>query len=223
MKILLNEVATELNKTPKEILEIAKTLNISSIDSFTPDEALKITNFIHSPQNNKTIKKTRATGLRVVKKRKELKENPIDTKNFKHFIECEISPDICPILWEELTPTDNKNKRYCKYCKREILKVDDKETLEKYQNTTQCLAISEKLLEEMNLTTNENLEKRLLFSKLFLVFKHNHPKYWNKIKFLDKEEQIIKMIEFIETNNKTELYQKNNVDLEEIQKILATK
>ena len=75
----------------------------------------------------------------------------------------------------------------------------------------------------MNLTTNENLEKRLLFSKLFLVFKHNHPKYWNKIKFLDKKEQIIKMIEFIETNNKTELYQKNNVDLEEIKKNFSYK
>ena len=115
MKTSLNEIANEVNKTSKEILEIAKKLNISSIDSFTLDEALKIANFINSPKNNKPIKKTRTTGLRVIKKKEELKKNPIDTKNFKHFIDCEVYPDIWPILWEELTSTDDENKRYCKY------------------------------------------------------------------------------------------------------------
>ena len=114
------------------------------------------------------------------------------------------------MLWEELTPADDKNKRYCKICKNFVFKVDDEKTLKKLNNTDKCLAISNKLLEELyGKNPNKNsLFEKLYIIKLFLIFKTNDPTYWNKISNLSKKKQI---------NKKIKLYESYGIDITFIQ------
>jgi len=138
-------------------------------------------------------------GFKIIPKYKQLDQIP-NTENFKHFINCEISPDICPMIWEELEKVEEKDeKRYCKFCKNYVYKVDDKQTLQKYLNTNKCLAISENLINKLygkwDEKVIENYKKRLLISKLFLLFKAKYKEYWNEFKKKNYDyEQILKEI-----------------------------
>jgi len=90
-----------------------------------------------------------ATGISIISQYKKLNQIP-DIKDFKHFINCEISPDICPMIWEELEKVEEKDeKRYCKFCNNYVYRVDDEEMLQKYMNTDKCLAININLLENL--------------------------------------------------------------------------
>ena len=88
MKIKIKEVATELGKSSKEILEACKELGIvakSANSSITPEDAMKISEFIKNPvkkEEKKEVKKEekketkpstpsiRKRGIRIVRKAK---------------------------------------------------------------------------------------------------------------------------------------------------------
>jgi hypothetical protein len=168
------------------------------------------------------------TGIRVVKRYQEL-DKISDIKDFKHFINCEISPDICPMVWDELEKIEDEDKkRYCKFCKNYVYKIDNEETLKKYSNTDKCLAINEDLLEKISGKWDkkviENYKKRLLISKLFLLFKAKYPKLWQefKEKNLDYEkilEVIFKMI--LDEKIDIKFFIDNNLDLIKIVNLIA--
>ena len=42
--------------------------------------------------------------------------------NFKAFINCNISPSICPMLWDELKDVD-EGVKYCIYCEKSVYEV----------------------------------------------------------------------------------------------------
>ena len=93
---------------------------------------------------------------------------------FTHFIDCEISPAICPMQWEDLEQDFTSiDKRYCEYCDKYVYKVDNEFMMKKMQDENKCMAISSTLLERLNGKIDDdaylNLEYRLSISTLFLV------------------------------------------------------
>jgi hypothetical protein len=170
----------------------------------------------------------RSVGIRIVKKYKELDKIP-DIKNFTHFINCEISPDICPLYWEELEKVDDEDsKRYCKVCRNYVYRIDDEKSLEYASKTNECLAISVDLLEKLNGKWDkkiiENYEKRLLVSKLFLFFKTKYYDLWKNFKkehlnYNEILEKIFKIILKEEIDFK--FFIENNVDLIEIMDLIS--
>jgi hypothetical protein len=169
-----------------------------------------------------------STGVRVVKKYQELDKIP-DIKNFKHFINCEISPDICPLSWDELERVDeNDTKRYCKFCKNYVYRIDDEMSLKAASKTNECIAISVDLLEKINGRWDkkiiENYKKRLLISKLFLLFKVKYPKIWRefKEKNLDYEKILKEIFEMIlDEKVDVKFFIDNNLDLVEVVNLIA--
>jgi translation initiation factor IF-2 len=71
MKIKIKEVATELGKSSKEIIEVCKELGIENVkaatSSITPEQAMKVAEFIQNPK--KETKKEKP-------KKEEIKEEP---------------------------------------------------------------------------------------------------------------------------------------------------
>ena len=61
MKIKIKEVATELGKSSKEIIEICKEIGISNVkaatSSITPQDAMKISEYINNPKPKEEPKK----------------------------------------------------------------------------------------------------------------------------------------------------------------------
>jgi len=167
-------------------------------------------------------------GVKVIPQYNQLDQLP-DTDNFKHFINCEISPDICPMVWEELEKVEEKDeKRYCKFCKNYVYKVDDEQTLQKYLNSNKCLAINEGLIEKLygkwDKKILEKYEKRLLISKLFLLFKSKYKDYWKEFKKKNYDyEQILKEIFKLILDDKLDLnyFIDNNLDLLEVTDFIA--
>lgn len=140
--------------------------------------------------------------------------------NFTEFINCEISPSICPLLWEELDSIENSNNRFCKFCNKTIYLVKDINSFHNLKSEKRCISISPSLLDELKEDESKNyddLEHRLLFSKLFLIYKYLNPyseiisKYEaNNIKF----RRIILEISFTNNLEKTIIeYQNNGLDL----------
>ncbi len=180
-------------------------------------------------KNKKDFKELikRPTGIQIIKKYNELDEIP-NIENFKHFINCEISPDICPMTWEELEKVEEKDeKRFCKFCKNFIYRVDDEETLKKFQNKGKCLAINEKILEKLygkwDEEIIENFQKRILISKLFLLFKTKYTKQWQNFKAKNFDyEQILKEIIKMILNNEIDFkyFIENDLDLFEVLDII---
>jgi len=164
-----------------------------------------------------------ATGISIIPQYKKLNQIP-DIKDFKHFINCEISPDICPMMWEELEKVEGKDeKRYCKFCNNYVYRVDNEEILQKYTNTNKCLAINIDLLENLygkwDKEVIEKYEKRLLISRLFLLFKSKYKNYWKQFKEKNYDyEQILKEIFKLILNEKLDLkyFIDNNLDVIEV-------
>ena len=80
MKIKIKDVAAELGKNPKEILEICKELGITAKvanSSITPQDAMKIDNYIKNPTQKEEIKKEEPK--EEVKKEEPKEENKIKT------------------------------------------------------------------------------------------------------------------------------------------------
>ena len=120
-KVTIKDISIELEKSVDEILKAGRELGFKVVDEtskVTPEKAMMIAETFRKKEpkpvkkeKNKSLKKrTRSVGVLVIRRKTELKKNPLDSKNFKHFIDCEVYPDICPILWEELAPTDDENK-----------------------------------------------------------------------------------------------------------------
>jgi translation initiation factor IF-2 len=81
MKIKIKEVATELGKNAKEIIEICKELGIKNVkastSSITPEEAMKVAEYIQNPKPvQKEEKKEEPKKEKEVKKSEEKKEEP---------------------------------------------------------------------------------------------------------------------------------------------------
>jgi len=109
-----------------------------------------------------------------------INHNVADINDFTHFIECDISPTICPMQWEDLEiDFEDKDKRFCEYCGKFVYKADNEFMVDKLISENKCMAVSNQLIEKINGKIDEqrlkNLEDRLRVSKLFLVFKKYEP------------------------------------------------
>jgi hypothetical protein len=79
MEIKIKEVAIELGKSPKEIIDACKDLGIKNVkaatSSVTPQDAMKIAEYINNPKPQKEIKVKKTQT-----KTKEVKEEQKETK-----------------------------------------------------------------------------------------------------------------------------------------------
>lgn len=130
-----------------------------------------------------------------------------DITDFSHFIECEVLPTVCPMLWESLVVDfENSDKRYCEYCNKFVYKADNEYMFKLLQEEKKCMAISHTLLEKMNGKIDQNsynnLQDRLKISKLFLVLKKYEPVFFDdlKSKNLNYEEQLKEIFLYITDN-----------------------
>ena len=154
--------------------------------------------------------------------------NAADITDFTHFMECDISPDICPMIWEELEiDFNNKDRRYCNICDKHVYKANNKFMINKLLHEKQCFSIPISLLEEINGTIDEerykNLEDRLIISKLFLFYKKYYEWEWDVLesKGLNYESQLKYMLrDIISDDYKIKDLLNKNVDLEYIIKLV---
>lgn len=152
-----------------------------------------------------------------------------DITDFPHFIECEVAPNICPMLWEILEiDFSDKNKRYCNICEKYVYKANSLSVLEKLKSEDKCIAISNYILEKINGKTddrnNENLESRLAISKLFMIDKKyysNIPQFAPDTNY-SYEEQLKKFLLYVVTDQKLmDDYLSKDVDLKYIFRIVC--
>jgi len=119
-----------------------------------------------------------------------------------HFMECDVSPAICPMRFEDLqVDITSPDRRHCKYCDKFVYKADNEYMVNKLQDEGKCMAISNTLLERMNGKMDErryiNLQNRLAVSKLFLVYKrYNRYDYERFIDNKLTDEEILKAIAY---------------------------
>ena len=150
-----------------------------------------------------------------------------EISNFSHFMECEIAPNICPLLWESLeVDFENKDRRYCFICEKHVYKVDNQYMLERLKSEDKCMAVSNNLLENINgkieQNTYENLQKRLAISKLFLYEKKYNQDEFHKMKVenLSYEEQLKKILLNMMVHGDFEEYVEFGIDFETIFEIV---
>jgi len=122
-------------------------------------------------------------------------------KEFSHFIECETSPLICPMIWEDLEiDFKDNNRRHCEYCDKFVYKADNEFMIKSLKEDKKCMAISNVLLEKINGKIDEekhnNLQYRIAISKLFLVYKKYKQKNFEELYELNlsQEEQLKEVI-----------------------------
>jgi len=140
--------------------------------------------------------------------------------DFEHFIECEISPFICPMKWEDLEIDFNdKNKRFCTYCNKYVYKADNITMLNNLKNENKCVALSKYTLEKLNSKVDENyyinLENRLKISMLFMIFKKLESILWQTLKKenLSFYELFKQILIYIKNNDIADIYIEKNVDM----------
>ncbi len=143
--------------------------------------------------------------------------------DFTHFIDCEVSPTICPMQWEDLEiDFSSQDKRHCEYCDKFVYKVDNEFMIQKMQDENKCIAITNHLLERINDDKYTNLQDRLLISKLFLVYKSYRKEEFQE--FIDNDASqefilkaiILDILNSYDMKQTIEYYNKNGVDLEKI-------
>ena len=123
--------------------------------------------------------------------------NVPDINQFDHFIECEISPLLCPMRWEDLeVDFKDKDKRFCEICQQYVYQVDNAYMLKQLKEENKCIAISEDLVQKLSLDMEQNLSKRLVISKLFLIIKRYKPNHFEYLKEndLSYEEMLKKTV-----------------------------
>ena len=150
-----------------------------------------------------------------------------DITNFSHFVECEIAPDICPMMWETMeVDFEDKERRHCDYCDKYVYKVDNEYMLEKFTSQNECIAISNNLLEQihdkMDEKRHDNLQLRLIISKLFMHFKKNMPFEFNEMKnrSLSHEKILEEILLFSLETSVIKSYIKSEVEIEKIYEIV---
>ena len=220
--ITISKAAEFLEITNEEVIKIADKLGIEiwnnkiELGDFYDIRKAKIDN--NYQRKRPPIERT--IGYIRVEKYKELDKIPT-LKNFKHFINCEVSPELCPMTWEELEKFDEEDKkRFCKFCENYVYKVDNEDDLNKYKNSNKCLAINENLLETLEVKWDEedkeNFKKRLKISKLFLLFKSYYKDDWKHFKDKNYDYyQILKEIikKLLNKNFEVSIFIENNVDI----------
>jgi len=148
-----------------------------------------------------------------------------DINNTSSFIECDVSPDICPMKWENLEKIESQDKkRYCEYCDKNIFLVNEKNQIKEFKEENKCMAVPISIVEQMNkdrdIEDYQKLENNLKLSMLFLVAKKQEVSLFEEIKGLNlSREQILKkiIINICNSDNfiqRVKLYQSKNVDLE---------
>jgi|GEM_PF-4315919 len=96
--------------------------------------------------------------------------------DFSHFIECDLFPSICPMLWEELQIDFNDpNRRFCDHCERYVHKVDNLQNYTRLTESKECVSVSQIFLKTLDKRIDEeylsNIEYKMKVTKLFLVAK----------------------------------------------------
>ena len=120
-----------------------------------------------------------------VKKNRKIGRSRYDEKiieipsidNFKAFINCNISPSICPMLWDELKDV-SEGVKYCIYCEKNIYEVSSIKEYKQYLSQNECMAIPYSLIEnhdeetEFSNILKNDLTDVLKLSRFFIVAKY---------------------------------------------------
>ena len=120
-----------------------------------------------------------------VKKNRKIGRSRYDEKiieipsidNFKAFINCNISPSICPMLWDELKDV-SEGVKYCIYCEKNIYEVSNIKEYKQYLSQNECMAIPYSLIEnhdeetEFSNILKNDLTDVLKLSRFFIVAKY---------------------------------------------------
>ncbi len=153
-----------------------------------------------------------------------------DITEFTHYLECDISPSICPMQWEELDiDFDNNDRRFCEYCDKYIYKVDNEYMLKEHNQNNECIAISNDLLEKINDKIEQErynkLQDRLHLSKLYLVVKKYESYFWQEIQKdeLSQENILKKTIKMILEQDDIDFYLQKGVDMQFIFEQIVSK
>ena len=151
---------------------------------------------------------------------------------FTHFIECEVSPAICPMQWEDLQfDFQDINRRFCTYCERYVYVAENIVNYKKLQEEGKCVAVNEFLFKKLQNRYDEKhlerLEQRLKLSKLFLVEKHYNSYEYSYEEDISYENLLILIITRIfESYNPLQdinWYIEQGVDMRYIFEEIATK
>ena len=59
-------------------------------------------------------------------------KNKFEIKNFFEF--------VCPLKWDNLDKTDDKNVRFCSSCKKQVLKAADLDSFNRLAYENKCVA-----------------------------------------------------------------------------------
>lgn len=125
-------------------------------------------------EENIRVKRNRKIGTRRYDE-KIIEIPSID--NFKAFINCNISPSICPMLWDELKDV-SEGVKYCIYCEKNIYEVSSIKEYKQYLSQNECMAISYSLIENHNEETEfsnilkNDLTDVLKLSRFFIVARY---------------------------------------------------
>lgn len=120
-----------------------------------------------------------------VKKNRKIGRSRYDEKiieilsidNFKAFINCNISPSICPMLWDELKDV-SEGVKYCIYCEKNIYEVSSIKEYKQYLSQNECMAIHYSLIDEhkqeveLSDVVEEDLKDILKLSRFFIVARY---------------------------------------------------
>lgn len=146
-----------------------------------------------------------------------------DVTNFSHFIECEIAPNICPMMWESMeVDYEDENRRYCEYCQKYIYKADNEYMIKKLSSENKCMAVSSYVLEKMHGKMDEkryvNLQTRLTISKLFMYCKRFNPVEFKQMqeRGLTYKEQLKEILLLALDQRDLEKYIKMEVEVAQI-------
>lgn len=145
----------------------------------------------------------------------------ITAYDFGNFIECEVSPDICPLVWDRLSIIENlDDRRYCKYCDKTVYKVDSIELFDRLQEQNKCMVISKRVFENINGKIDKEryllLQNRLKLSELFLIVEHyDYETITNQDKtFKEKLQDIVtKIFTQDEPSNELKWFEDKGVDM----------
>ena len=126
-------------------------------------------------EENIRVKRNRTLGILRFP---ESLENEIPSiNNFKAFINCNISPSICPMLWNELQDV-SEGIKYCIYCKKNVYETNNIEIYNEHLSKNECMAISYSLIENHNkeIEISDFLENDLIdllkLSRFFIVARY---------------------------------------------------
>lgn len=126
-------------------------------------------------EENLRVKRRRLGGIRGYIENNDIEIPSID--NFKAFINCNISPSICPMLWDELKDV-NEGVKYCIYCEKNIYEVSNIKEYKQYLSQNECMAIPYSLIENHNEETEfsnilkNDLTDVLKLSRFFIVARY---------------------------------------------------